>query len=182
MSITYEEDARDVERIEDDCITTLSGLELLGRACANVVDFDDSMRRTIEEAIIRDCPWPTGREGATRSTSYVVRVAALTALWATDDDNLGDPVRNWIRSCPSIVALHRPVINPDHSLMDEIFGAEIVLPHPDKGATARLITGNTDTYARLTVAKGLATSVNGVRCPMTISKALDLAVGDLRQR
>lgn len=52
MSITYEEDTHDVERIEDDCINTLSGLELLGRARATVVNFDKSTRQPIEDAIV----------------------------------------------------------------------------------------------------------------------------------
>ena len=178
MTTTHERNDRDVDRVAEDLLTELDGLELLGRAVDVILDravaSDDTLRESIEEAILHGDPRPTGPDGAIQYYASVATVAAFTVLRETDDDDLKDPVQAWIRRCPKLTALYRSDLGPGVRTNVSFYGCEILLPFRLRGVSARLVTGDSDDYAQLIVSKRLAVTIGLVHCPITIRQALNV--------
>lgn len=173
MSGTYEEDDRKVEIVANDLSIKVDGLEILAAAAATVVELDDTMREVIEEAIV------SGGEGPGGSFEWFAAKpigAALVALAETEDDDLEDPIRAWIRKSPTTTALYRRVLDDNHTTDVIMFGSEVTLQTHMKGVSARLVTGDSVDYAHLIVSKGLAVMICLLRCPMVIKVAYDVAM------
>ena len=136
------------------------------------VDFDDTLREGIEEAILNGDPSPAQPDGAIEHLASVATVVALTVLGETDEDDLEDPIQAWIRTRTKITALYRSDRGPGYWIDASLYGCEILLPSCVDGVSAHLITGADDDYAQLIVSRGLAITINLVHCPIVIGKAL----------
>lgn len=179
MTTTYEDEVREVERVAEEYLTVLEGLELLGRAADTFLDMAadccDTMREGIDEAILIGDPRPSGPDGAVEYYASRGTIIALSVLADTAEDDLENPVQAWIRTCPKITALYRSDLGTGYWTDVISCGSEILLPSRLEGVSARLITGESDDYAQLIVSKGLTATIGLVHCPITIRQALNVA-------
>lgn len=176
MATTNPQDARAGGRAADHFVTVLAGLEIIGQAAATIVDWGDTLREDIDEAILNGDPRPTGTVEAIEYYAPVATIAALSTLADTEDDDLENPIQRWIRNCPTVAGLFRHILDGNHSQDVSMFGSEIVLPRREDAVKARLITGDSNEYAELIVYQGLEVTIRNVHCPATIKEVYNVAM------
>jgi hypothetical protein len=177
MTAANQQDAQEVDLVADDLVAMLAGLELLNKAAATVVDFDDTMREFIQTVILNRDPLPAGADDEIDSFATAVTVTALSALADTDDDDLEDPINGWIRKCPRITALSGRAIDQALNRSEDVdwFATELQLPSGQGDISARLVSDNGDHYAMLIVTNGVEIASRWVTCPTIIKEAYKLA-------
>lgn len=177
MTAPNQEEAQELQLVADDLVAKLAGLELLVKAAATVVDFDDTMREFMRTVILNGDLLPTGANDAIDSFAPVATAAALSALADIDDEDLEDPLNGWIRKCPTITALSgREIVPALYSSKDvDWFATELQLPYDLGDFSARLVFDTGDNYAMLIVATGIEIASRWVTCPIIIKEVYKLA-------
>jgi hypothetical protein len=176
MTTTNLRDQREVDRAADHFVTQLAGLELLGQAAAAIVEWDDALRKFLTDTIVHAAARAANVVDNPDIPTDSVTAAALEALTCIEDDDLENPVRDWILQCPRIIALtSRLVGRVGWESMDRV---ELLLPSHGFEAESCLTTGSGDDCAHLTVTHGLEITTRLVRCPAIIKEAFDIAVND----
>ena len=170
-------DAHEVELVADNLVVTLAGLELLHKAAATVVDFDDTMREFIGTVILNEVLLP--REQTMKSArSPKSRPSRLSPQWLTlTTMTWRTPSMAGFESGPRITAHSRRAIDSAHYRSKDVdwYAAELQLPGGQGRNGARLIVNLGSSEAKLIVTGQFEIAARWVTCLTIIKKVYSAA-------